>query len=156
MTPPIWPGRRRQGRIAVARCEDARETISARRDGERAALPHAALDEHLAACPECRRFAAAIGRLEVRLHVGPSRPPSASLVAEVSSLLGELRPVGWPTRVRRAVAALGGSGRRAARWSAALAPALLLVVVGALTTGASVPQAHPPRPVVCSPKVLRW
>ncbi|WP_270483677.1 zf-HC2 domain-containing protein [Gordonia jacobaea] len=38
------------------RCEVARESLSARIDGERESVPAARVDEHLAQCPACQRW----------------------------------------------------------------------------------------------------
>ncbi|MEZ0053888.1 putative anti-sigma-YlaC factor YlaD [Mycobacterium sp. MAA66] len=39
-------------------CEIAREALSARMDGEREPVPTGRVDEHLASCPDCRRWQA--------------------------------------------------------------------------------------------------
>ena len=38
------------------RCEVARESLSARIDGERESVPAARVDEHVAQCPACQRW----------------------------------------------------------------------------------------------------
>lgn len=47
------------------RCEVAREALSARLDGERATVPSARVDEHLAGCADCTTWFAAVGDLSL-------------------------------------------------------------------------------------------
>ncbi len=63
-------------------CDLARESLSARIDGEREPVPAARVDEHLAECEACRAWqSAAIGRTQVlrraagRSQVAAVRPP---------------------------------------------------------------------------------
>jgi len=64
----------------VVGCEQSREALSARLDGEVAAVPDADLDAHLAICPDCRAWyedATALTRLA---RTGPA--PAAGEVSE--------------------------------------------------------------------------
>jgi predicted anti-sigma-YlaC factor YlaD len=84
-------------------CERWREAISARADGEDAALGRRMLDAHLRRCPGCRRFAAAVPMAVV------GRPASVP-----------------PDELPRRIARLTAAADRAATWS--VARALLAVV----------------------------
>jgi len=55
-------------------CDQSRDAISARMDGEDAGVTEAALDHHLAACHGCREFALHAGELHRVLRVRAAEP----------------------------------------------------------------------------------
>ncbi len=150
--------------VRLVRCEDAREAISARFDNERVTVLPIALDRHLASCKECHQFERDIVRLAHlarRAGAGPSTrlvPPD--LHAALTSLLSDpaLTNVGRAApRGARLLLASRRAGRRWARWSAALVPAVLLLIAWPLSPASSsshLTTAH--RPPMCSPKLLEW
>lgn len=79
------------------RCDRAREALSARLDGEPLGTSSAALDGHLAACPDCARWAEAAQRTTrlARLSGAPVPDLSAAIVN------GVVLPVGRVVRRRR-------------------------------------------------------
>src|SRR5712691_2591165 len=60
-------------------CARARESASARLDGELAELQEAQLDAHLRSCPECEAYAAEIGEISRRLSAAPLAQPEAPI-----------------------------------------------------------------------------
>jgi predicted anti-sigma-YlaC factor YlaD len=68
-------------------CARARESASARLDGELAELQEAQLEAHLRSCPECHAYAATIGEISRRLSAAPLAQPE--------------RPLFVPQRLRR-------------------------------------------------------
>jgi anti-sigma factor RsiW len=105
-------------------CSESHDLLQQRLDGE-ALADRAALERHLAQCPDCRTLHAAAGRLEEGLrHISPPVPPPGLGTAIVARALADRR-----ARRRRRV--LGGM---------ALAASLLLAVwVG---YGASGPEGR--------------
>jgi len=64
-------------------CARARESASARLDGELVELQEAQLDAHLRSCPECQAYAAGIGEISRRLSAAPlSQPERPIFVAQ--------------------------------------------------------------------------
>jgi predicted anti-sigma-YlaC factor YlaD len=100
-------------------CNDAREALSARLDGEAAGDAEEELTSHLVACEPCRRFAAALGPLTRQLRVR-----TAEVVPDLApAILGRL------ARARRSRRAL------AVARAAALSLAVAAVPVGVLASG---------------------
>lgn len=64
------------------RCDDVREAVSARIDGEDPGAHPAAVDRHLAACPACRSWAAAAQEL-----VGPTRLAPAEAIPDQTAAI---------------------------------------------------------------------
>lgn len=62
--------------VPPSACARARESASARLDGELAELPAAQLEAHLRSCPECRAYAAGIGAITRELRAAPLAQPS--------------------------------------------------------------------------------
>lgn len=58
------------------KCELVREALSARYDGEPAALDAAAVRAHVAGCPECAAFEYSLGAIDRAVRVGTTRPPA--------------------------------------------------------------------------------
>ena len=121
------PGRSRARVVAVS-CEEAKEAISARLDGEPPPLTRPALGYHLATCQACRDFeveAVAIGR---RGLLRAPRPVPDGLVASLVPLL-EPAPSGLlaAARRRRWERASGFGWTSTARWAGALVPAATAV-----------------------------
>ena len=56
-------------------CARARESASARLDGELAELQEAQLEAHLRSCPECQAYAAGIAETTRRLNIAPLAQP---------------------------------------------------------------------------------
>lgn len=69
-------------------CARARESASARLDGELDELQEAQLDAHVRSCPECEAYAAGIGEISRRLSAAPLVQPE--------------RPIFVAQRLRRA------------------------------------------------------
>jgi predicted anti-sigma-YlaC factor YlaD len=61
-------------------CMSARETASARLDGEASELDVARLDAHLSGCAECRIYAAEIGSIAVGLRAAALELPATAIV----------------------------------------------------------------------------
>ena len=80
-------------------CAEVRAALSARLDGEDAAVPGEIVDAHVAQCEECQAWYAqvtAIGR-DLRLRVNPPAPTQgagADLAAKVLQVAEELPEVG--------------------------------------------------------------
>ena len=87
-------------------CARARESASARLDGELAELPAAQLEAHLRSCPECRAYARAIGSITRELRAAPLAQP-----AGVAFVLQRRRRVGFAPAAAAAaiVVAVAGS-----------------------------------------------
>ena len=95
-------------------CMRAREGASARLDGALGELERARLDAHLAACVDCREFAAEAGTATALLRDAALERPPAGLWAEPA-----------PAR-RRMRGILGATAAAAALVAAAAAPSFLL------------------------------
>ena len=94
---------------AILCCDEAREAISARLDGERPPFPAPSLDAHLVACQACRDFESAVLAIGRRLSLRASRPVPDDLVETLVALMGPPpRPILYPW---------GGAGRVRARAS---------------------------------------
>jgi predicted anti-sigma-YlaC factor YlaD len=124
-------------------CDRYREALSARLDGEPAALPAAEVDAHLAGCPDCAAWQTAALRATrlVRLAPAPEVPDlSAAVLAAVAVPPPAIRFAG-PGQARdrrgallRAGVVLVAAGQAAVGW-----PALAL---GEQTLGAPLHVAH--------------
>ena len=79
-------------------CENYREAISARLDGEPLGMPAAALDGHLAACPACAAWAEAAARVTRRVRGLPA-PPAPDLTAAVLTAVQQQEPAVPGSRV---------------------------------------------------------
>jgi predicted anti-sigma-YlaC factor YlaD len=122
-------------------CDRYREALSARLDGERAGLPAAELDAHLAGCPDCVAWQDAAARATrlVRLALAPAVPDlSAAVLAGVPVPEPAVRFRGVPRdlvgALLRAGLVLVAIGQAAVGW-----PALAL---GEETMGAPLHVAH--------------
>jgi anti-sigma factor RsiW len=139
------PGRSR-ARVVTVNCEEAKEAISARLDGERHPLTGPPLGSHLATCQACRAFevdAVAIGR---RALLRAPRPVPTDLVASLVQLL-EPAPTGPLAVARRRhwERAPGFGLTSTACWAGALIPAATAVAAISLGLG-SHPHLVPTRP----------
>lgn len=87
-------------------CAEVRAALSARLDGEDAAVPGEIVDAHVAQCEECQAWyaqATAIGR-DLRLRANPPAPTQgagADLAAKVLQVAAELPEVGGDIRRRQ-------------------------------------------------------
>jgi anti-sigma factor RsiW len=152
---------------ATLRCEDAREAISARLDGERPQLSDKTIESHLSRCDSCREYEALAPSLS-RLSLRASKSPPPALTPLLTSLLSRQAPraeapfertlhsrrpslskgAGLPKRA-------GANRVHFARWAAGLIPAIAAAVV--LPLGASA-HAHvvPTRnPTPCTARLHR-
>ncbi|MEY2465024.1 MAG: hypothetical protein QOH64_3162, partial [Acidimicrobiaceae bacterium] len=90
------------------RCEECREAVSARLDGEASELDAAAADAHLVGCAECRAFEGSATALHRSLRVRPAEPVpdlTAAILAKVPAAAGRAAPVReWPRYALFAVA----------------------------------------------------
>ncbi|MGH8984442.1 MAG: zf-HC2 domain-containing protein [Acidimicrobiia bacterium] len=68
-------------------CDQIREAISARLDGEDPGVPLAELDAHLASCGPCRAFAEGVGALHRSLRLAPA-PDVPDLTPQVVAAIG--------------------------------------------------------------------
>jgi predicted anti-sigma-YlaC factor YlaD len=90
----------------MASCPTVREALSARLDGEPLGMPADALDQHLAACAACARWAEAAAAVTRRARLAPA-PAVPDLTAVVlTALPRELPGVGAAARTRLADAAV--------------------------------------------------
>ena len=60
-------------------CSQARESASARLDGELAELDELRLEAHLRDCPDCRAFADGLGGLTAQLRLTPLEHPGTAI-----------------------------------------------------------------------------
>ena len=60
-------------------CARARESASARLDGELAELQEAQLEAHLRSCPDCQAYTAGIGEISRRLSAAPLAQPDRAI-----------------------------------------------------------------------------
>lgn len=60
-------------------CARARESASARLDGELAELQEAQLEAHLRSCPECQAYVAGIGEISRHLSAAPLAQPQRAI-----------------------------------------------------------------------------
>jgi predicted anti-sigma-YlaC factor YlaD len=117
----------------VVTCEQCREAVSARFDGEDVGIAVDALDGHLAACRQCRRFAARVRALGQALPVGDEPVPDRS--AQIMAAVDRQRPPAR-ARVRRPATAAsrvaGGPSTPVAVARGGLALVAVVQVVAAL------------------------
>lgn len=133
---------RRRGKLTVATCEDTREAISARFDGEQSEICDAIIAAHAAACRPCHEFQSNLASLERRVGLRASKPAPEALVPLLLPLLrSDSRPASAirASRCRRWQSSVGWL--RVAGWARAIAPAALAVF--ALLLGAWGGQPHP-------------
>jgi predicted anti-sigma-YlaC factor YlaD len=124
------------------RCSDFQEAISARLDGEAAAIKFAALDAHVAQCAACRTYATRADRLARSIRVRPAEAVPNLTTTILANVPKRARL--WPryvllwvglTQLALALPALAGDGRGASThvarelgsWDVALAVGLLVV-----------------------------
>jgi len=92
------------------RCDQIREAISARLDGEETDVESAVIETHVASCPGCRAFVEGTAGLHRSLRLAPA-PPVPDLTARVLAAIGSQskgREVGSRERgLRIALALLG-------------------------------------------------
>jgi len=112
------------------RCDQSRDLLSARLDGEATPDEVAVLDRHLASCPACSDFARSLGRIDRLTRLVPAEPVP-DLTAAVMAATAP--PVHDPRR-------------EAARWSlAVVALAQLLVALPSLLVGSDGDAVHSTR-----------
>lgn len=125
-------------------CDQIREALSARLDGEAAALPQPVVDEHVAGCAACRRWAGEVPALHRLVRVRAAEPVpdlSAGIVAAFHRPPWHQRLVG---AVRDTLLAEPISG---ARWALFVVGLTQLVLAGPLVLlgedrGATIHIAH--------------
>ena len=129
---------------AIVSCDEAREAISARLDGERPPFPAHSLDAHLSTCQACREFEAAALALGRSVRLRATRPVPDDLVETLVALIGPSpRPVLISLVRRRSGAGFGYAST--ARWAGAIVPAALAAAAISLGVG-SHPHLVPTRP----------
>lgn len=89
------------------RCDRFRDSASARLDGELTGLPAAALDHHLATCPNCARWAEEATRLTRLARLGPAQVPDLADVITADVVLPTRRVLRRRLRLRLALLAVG-------------------------------------------------
>ncbi|MFD9892392.1 zf-HC2 domain-containing protein [Amycolatopsis sp. NPDC059027] len=87
------------------RCEECREGLSARIDGETEPGPPGAVDRHLAGCVACRTWFADAERLNRGLLLRPA-PPVPDLTAAILDRAPAPSGEGWPLRIALGVVAV--------------------------------------------------
>jgi predicted anti-sigma-YlaC factor YlaD len=90
----------------VVNCDIAREAISALLDGEVTRVHLRVLDDHLAACAECRRWQALAHEVTRNVRLEPARPVTVRSDVLVGSVLARSRPPRRPTPLTWARVAL--------------------------------------------------
>lgn len=112
------------------RCDQSRDLLSARLDGEATADELAVLDRHLASCPSCTGFAASLTAMDRTTRLIPAEP-----VPDLTAAVMAANPqAGRDPR------------REAARWSlVVVAVAQLLLALPELLTGSSGDAVHTTR-----------
>jgi predicted anti-sigma-YlaC factor YlaD len=112
------------------RCDQSRDLLSARLDGEATADELAVLDRHLASCADCSTFASSLAGLDRVTRLIPAEP--------VPDLVGAVMAA-HPALAR-------DPQREAARWSlVVVALAQLVIALPALLTGSGGDTAHTTR-----------
>lgn len=91
-------------------CQAAREAISALLDNEDPGVPGWVLDEHVAACADCRRWQDAAHDVTRSSRLGPARPVSVGPDELVAAVLEHSRPPRRPTSLTLARAGLVAVG----------------------------------------------
>jgi predicted anti-sigma-YlaC factor YlaD len=86
-------------------CTGCREALSALLDGEDLPGERAAVDAHLAGCPDCRRFAERVAHVTRLARTEPVRPLPALPVA---ALVASVRRQPWPVRLHTPLRVLLG------------------------------------------------
>ncbi len=131
---------------AIVCCEEARETISARLDGEQPPFSAPSLEAHLVACQACQDFESAVLAIGRRLSLRASRPVPADLVETLVALMGPPpRPILVPLGRRRSGTGSGFGHGPTVRWAAAILPAALAATAISFGVG-SHPRLVPTRP----------
>jgi len=134
MTP--WRLHGSAGRQTIVGCEQAREAISARLDGERPQISDAVAAAHLAACPACRKFDANLVDLTRLVRLRTSRPTPEGLKKMLVSIsAADARPTFGVAHRRYLIRGFPLTWFTAGRWTATLTPAI--VVVAALLGGSA-------------------
>lgn len=113
---------RRNG-MQAATCEDVRESISARFDGERPPVMEDVTAAHIAGCPVCQAFQESLAPLtrQIRLRASRSAPEG---LARLLTLPGSGDRGALTGPVRRRLRSLSvSSWLRAAQWAGAVVPA---------------------------------
>jgi predicted anti-sigma-YlaC factor YlaD len=121
-------------------CTPYREALSARLDGESPGLPAAELDEHLAGCTGCARWARQAELVTRRARLAPA-PPVPDLTATVLAAL----PRELPGTAAAARARLAASALRLALLAVGVAQAVIAwpaLATGAAAMSAPVHMAH--------------
>ena len=126
-------------------CEECREGLSARLDGEDPGLPSGELDRHLAQCGACRRWLREAERLHRRVRLSPAEAVpdlSEAILGAASGAGARARPrrapgrlVGWLARLSRQGPGWTRSSRPTPRWARAA-----LVLVAALQVALVIPE----------------
>jgi predicted anti-sigma-YlaC factor YlaD len=81
----------------VVRCQTAREAISALLDGEDPGVEGWALDDHVLACADCRRWQSAAHAVTRNGRLGPARPVTVGSDELIAAVLAHSRPPRRPT-----------------------------------------------------------
>lgn len=91
------------------RCEECREALSARLDGETEPGPPGAADRHLTGCAECREWFTGAERLRRAMLLRPA-PPVPDLTAAILERTPAPSGEGWGLRIALAVVAIAQLG----------------------------------------------
>lgn len=91
------------------KCEDCREALSARLDGETEPAPPEAVDRHLTTCVACRSWFARAERLH-RSMLLRTAPPVPDLTAVILDRTPAPPSEGWPVRVALGLVAIAQLG----------------------------------------------
>ncbi len=112
------------------RCDQSRDLLSARLDGEATADELAVLDRHLARCPGCRGFASSLAEVDRVTRLVPADP-----VPDLTAAVMAAHPV-----------TAADPRRQAARWGLAIvAAAQLLIALPSLFSSSGSDEVHTTR-----------
>ena len=90
-------------------CMLARESASARLDGELSELESARLDAHLRGCPDCRAYSAEIGAIAARIRAADLEQPARVTIPRRRRLAGARMQVAVAAAAAAVAAAVAGS-----------------------------------------------
>lgn len=138
--------RRLRRRHVPVRCMDARESISARFDGEKASLSGSVVEAHLEACRSCREFRVAAARITRGFAIRASQGAPSDLIEILVSLAGGSGSSSSFGDLD-ASASIGTMNKRPSlRWAASLVPAIFVgvfVPLGVSAHGHVIPTRDP-------------
>jgi predicted anti-sigma-YlaC factor YlaD len=115
--------KRRRNGLQTASCEDVRESLSARFDGEHPPVMEDVAAAHVAGCPVCQAFQESLAplRRQIRLRASRSAPEGFAQLLTLPGSGDRKAPTGPLRRRLRSLSI--SSWLRAAQWAGAVVPA---------------------------------